>query len=245
VVEFRSQFQEVERQQIVDISTEILFSKDGAEALNYLENVRGFSQDVIKKFHLGYLPLYAKCDDGYKHELAGRIIIPVYDQYNKLIILSSRDWREDAKMKFFHETFPKSFYLYGLNSAKKEIIKNKMAIVVEGEFDTIYCHMAGFPCAVGVIGSALQLNQIALLSRYCRDIYIVFDGDQAGLDAIKRVKKIEYEVLLKQFYNINLIYVLMPKDLDPDDYLKVYGSKEFSRLLENSKKLIVGEETSG
>lgn len=206
-----------------------------------MSDARNFSPNeintIIDKYKIGYIPPHVKNRFGDKHEFAGRIILPVYDQHDRLIALSSRDWRPNSNMKFFHESFDKSLYLYGLNVAKENIIRQKMAIVVEGEFDVQKLYVKGFTFTVGVMGSALQLAQISLLARYCREIFLVFDGDEAGKTAADRMIKM---ALQRQFSVINfldVIPVMIPKNIDPDIFVDKYGQSGFIKLLKHSREI--------
>jgi len=215
-----------------------LRSEDGQEALSYLKNKRGFNDEAIDRFNLGYMPVWVKNYDGKRHELAGRIISPIYDPYNNLIALSSRDWREKAEVPFWHEEFTKRFYVYGINITKKEILKQNEVIVVEGEFDTIYLYGSGIKNVVGLLGSNFHFPQIVILSRYCNNMYLVMDGDKAGQTAIKKTMELSKENVLKK-YDINIIPVYLPENTDPDDFVKKEGKNKFFDLLSESKNKII------
>ena len=234
----REKIPEAEREKILKLGCIELFSPGGKVALDYLKNVRQFDEEVIRKFSLGYMPKHIKNHLGDRHELAGRIVFPVYNQYDGLVAFSSR--MPNVPRSFWHESYSKGLYLYGLNLAKKSILKNKKAIVVEGEFDVMKLHQFGIDCAVGVVGSAPQLHQIALLRRYCKDIFLVFDSDEAGQNAVNRITKGRTNNMAKYFNPIfletNLIVVKLPEDMDPDDFLKTRSRGEFISLLKDAKK---------
>jgi DNA primase len=212
-----------------------LRSDIGKEALSYLKDKRGFSDESINKFNLGYMPIDVKNYDGKRHELAGRIILPIYCQYNNLIALSSRDWRKDAMVPFWHEEFTKSFYVYGLNISKESILKKNEAIVVEGEFDVIYLYGSMINNVVGILGSNFHFYQLILLSRYCNNIFIVTDGDKAGKIAIEKAVALSKENMLKK-YDVNIIPVYLLDGFDPDDFVKKEGKEKFFELLNKSKE---------
>ena len=146
----------------------------GRKALDYLKDVRRFSDDMIDKFDMGY------CPHDVNHELSGRIITPIYDTYGEMVSISTRHINKDHKHRFWHESFDKSSYLYGLYQAKDTIRRLNKVIVVEGEFDAIAFHTYGFTMTIGCCGSAFTLFQVALLSRFCTNFYLLFDGDVAG-----------------------------------------------------------------
>lgn len=222
----RQSFGEVEREKILELSQLTLWSKEGENALAYLRNERCFSDEVIKSFNMGFVPMRVN------HELRGRILTPFFDPYGKIVAFSSRHILD--KRNFWHESFDKSFYLYGLHIAKKYIFQSKKAILVEGEFDVAYLHSRGIKMSVGVCGSAFNKFQAGLLARYCKEVYVVFDGDEnrTGQRAINRVIKLHKNKL----HGMNFIPVFLPEKKDPDDFIKEYGKNEFKLLLQESKK---------
>tara|TARA_Y100000310_G_scaffold344994_1_gene461021 strand:- start:6821 stop:7453 length:633 start_codon:yes stop_codon:yes gene_type:complete len=209
------------------LAKETLHSHEGREALKYLTEERGISIDVLKNFDVGYCP--ARVD----HELKNRIITPIYDVYCNLVALSSRHLKYKS---FFHESYDKSFYLYGLHAAKRDIICYNKAIVVEGEFDALYLHSHGFPIAVSMNGSSFGFFQTSLLSRYCSNIYVIFDADKKREQSVKRTREM-YKRMGFGGYGINFFLVYLPNGCDPDDYLKENGKEAFIHLLQNSVKV--------
>ena len=90
----------MERERVANLSKQTLRTDIAIEALSYLKETRKITDQVIDEFQLGYVPPDIHNDNGDIHEFAGRIVIPVYDQYGFLVALSSRDWRENAYSKF-------------------------------------------------------------------------------------------------------------------------------------------------
>lgn len=198
--------------------------------MSYLKDKRGISDFIIDKFDLGFVPFQTT------HQFHGRIITPIYDSYNNLIALSTKSLEipKGEPWHFMHEDFEKRFYLYGLNNAKKNIFKYKKAILVEGEMDTLFLHSLGFDIAVGLCGSAFSIYHSALLARYCKEVYIVLDGDRAGRDSKDRIKQIFKDYNFSQ-YDMKYMYVNLPEGYDPDDFIKEKGKKSFKNLLINSR----------
>lgn len=225
----------MEREKVLQNAKLTLRSNDGTEALAYLRVKRKFPDAVIDTFELGYVPSWVTNMYGDSHEFAGRIVIPIRNQYGELVALSSRDWRENAYSKFWHEQFSKSDYLFAINIAKSSIIKNKKAIVAEGEFDIAQMHSHNIKCAVGMLGSVLGLKQISILARYCQEIYAVFDGDEAGLKSLDKTMQMSRGYRLDENYGIRIIPVVIPDKMDPDDFLKKLGRQKFIELLKESK----------
>jgi len=184
----------------------------------------------LDQFNVGYCPARSS------HELSNRIITPIYDQYGTLVAVSSRHFVQ--KKNFFHESFVKAFYLYGLHIAKHSIIKHKKAIVVEGEFDVMYLHGQDFPMSVGVCGSSFSAFQAAMLLRYCRDIYFVFDGDDKLNQTIARIHKLHKDHNLTAF-DMRFFTVKLPNGFDPDDFVKKLGRKAFIKLLKETKQKVI------
>jgi DNA primase len=227
VTQWENRFREVDRRKIVDLAKKSLWGKEGKEVLNYLKNERGFSDVVIDELDFGF------CPSNIDHQLRGRIITPIYDAYDCLVALSTRDFRRGKG--FWHETFAKKMYVYGLNCAKESIIKSQKVIVVEGEFDVASLRTNGFKMTVGICGSALTLFHIVLLARYCSDIYLAFDGDTAGERALEGAMKI-YKGYNLEANDIRLIPVGLPSEMDPNDCLRKQGAKKFKEILIASKE---------
>jgi DNA primase len=225
----RDKFMEMEREEIVRTAKEeLLRGVRGKEALNYLKNTRKISDAVIDEFNVGY------CPPEVKHQVCGRIITPIYDTDHTLVALSTRHLDKNHPQRFWHESFDKGSYLYALNYAKYDIrLKNKV-VLVEGEFDVMVLHSHGFKMAVGVLGSSLTLFQIALLSRYCSEFYLLFDGDNAGRATTERVMGLYREKNIKN-YGIQFIPVYLPDGDDPDDFLLREGVKGLREKFVSSK----------
>ena len=247
----RSRLPEVERLEIVKKASKLLWKPVGKDALSYLKNVKCLSDETIKSHNLGYVPKSVKINDSgekRRHELAGRITIPIYDSYSNLAYVSSRDWREDARMKFWHESVEKSHYVYDLNMAKKHILRNHKAIVVEGEFDTLALHNNGIKYSVGILGSALNLIQIGMLARYTKEIYLAFDSDKSGQSTIEKIMSLYKEKRL-DIFDISIIPVYLPspksigiedeRKTDPDLLIRKKGKSGFLEMLKKAKENVV------
>ena len=228
-MEYVEIFREVDRKKIILAAKASLRQPEGKEALNYLKNKRQFSDEVIDRFDFGYCPL------NINHQLRGRIITPIYDHHNSLIAISTRYIDKKRQNRFWHESFDKSYYIYGLNIAKSSIMKHNKAVLVEGEFDVALLHSKGLSLAVGVCGSSFTLFQASLLSRYCSDVFVVFDGDESGKKSIKRTMDLykKYNLIA---YKINYIPVFLPQNEDPDEYVRRQGMKKFKELLKKSRE---------
>lgn len=213
----------------MQLAKQTLRSEEGKKVLDYLKDKRGLSDDVIDKFDIGY------CPDRINHEVSGRIIIPIYDSYGNLVVLSTRHPDRQRVDRFWHESFDKRTYLFALDKAKESILKIQKAIVVEGEFDVCSLHSRGVNMVVGSCGSNFSLFQISLLIRYCSEIYLMFDGDEAGERATQKTIEIYKENELHQ-YGIDFIPVRLPKGFDPDDFIFKEGVEGMMSILKKSKE---------
>jgi DNA primase len=225
----RLKFPEEERAKILEAAQETLWQTEGKAALEYLKEKRYLSETIIKRFQLGY------CPRNLQHELAGRLIMPVFDAANNLIAFSTRDYLAEKKFQHWHESFDKSNYLYGLNIAKNHMRKTDKAIIVEGQFDTTCLHSHGLHMTVGLMGTSMSLVQIGLLARYCSEIYIVLDPESTGEEGSRKIMEMYKDNYLKKF-GLNFINVRLPEELDPDEYIYKYGRDNFVNILYNAKE---------
>jgi len=224
-----NRFSEAEREKILKAAKITLSKPEGKRALDYLLNVRKLSAEVIDQFDFGYCPLDVD------HQMRGRIITPIYDAHGNLVVLSTRHIDESRSDKFWHETFNKGSYVYGLNRARKSIIRSNKVIIVEGEIDVTALHSRGFSMTVGMCGSALTLFQVALLSKYCSFFYLMFDDDTAGKRAIARAMEM-YEEFHLSAYNLKFIPVHLEKGYDPDEFIKKCGRRKVRERLIEAKE---------
>jgi len=221
---FRSKFPEWERQKITELASQTLDTDEGKEALRYLTDKRHLSIETIKTYRLGYMPFRVD------HELHGRLIIPLCNPFDDGIrVLSSRDFRPNAKMKHFHESFKKSGYLYGVRYALRHIIEQDSVIIVEGEFDCMRLHTAGIKNTVALLGSSVSLIQLAQIRSFTDHFIFCFDGDDAGIHATK-ARAIEK---IKQTTKVD--FINLPDGYDPDSYVSEYGKDNFLNLIKNKE----------
>ena len=237
-------FSDVDRKYIAELSQKSLWeeqSDDVAQAWDYLRQTRKLSDDVLKSLRFGYYPARLK---NRGHDWAGRLIMPLYDQHDQLIVLTSRDFRctDKTKMPHLHEEFNKKLFLYGMNVAKQNIIKQQKAIVVEGQFDTACSHTYGFNFTVGILGSAFSLYHLCILARYTQDIFLVFDSDDAGLKNLSRSMKM-YQNYGLETLDIKFIPVCIPKHKDPDEFLRQEGKISYKELLAEAKSKVYETST--
>ncbi len=238
-----------------------LFLPAGKAALEYA-NGRGMPKATLVNFGIGYAPdgwdnlVKAMRAKGYTDQelkdsglvtesrkngaiydrFRDRLMFPIIDVRGNVIGFGGRIMNnknpDDAKYLNSPETviFNKRKNLFGLNYAKKS--KLGYMILVEGYMDAIALHQYGFDCAVASLGTSLTQEHAALLSRYTEQIYLIYDGDEAGQRAAQRAIPILEKAGLR-------IKVLRMRDAkDPDEFLKKFGADRFKILLEESSNRV-------
>lgn len=233
-----------------------------AIGLSYFRE-RGFREDIIKKFELGYsLDESAALTDaalakGYNLEyliksgltkskdnrnfdfFRGRVMFPIHSIAGKVLGFGGRTLKTDKKVaKYFNspesELYNKSKILYGLYFAKNAIIKYDNCFLVEGYTDVISMHQCGVENVVASSGTSLTEGQINLIKRYSDNITILYDGDAAGIKASFR----GIDMILKEGLNVKV--VLFPDGEDPDSYAQKHSASEVVEYIDqNAKDFIV------
>ena len=224
---------------------------------------RGFREDIIEKFQLGYcldesegftkvaLAKNYKLDFLVKAGLTkvkdnrsfdfyrGRVIFPIHSIAGKVLGFGGRTLKADKKIaKYFNspesELYNKSKILYGLCFAKNAIIKYDNCFLVEGYTDVISLYQSGVENVVSSSGTSLTSDQIKLIKRYTENITILYDGDAAGIKASFR----GIDMILSEGLNVKV--VLFPDGEDPDSFAKKSTTEELKGYIEeNSKDFIV------
>ncbi|MGV6861801.1 MAG: DNA primase [Putridiphycobacter sp.] len=224
---------------------------------------RGFREDIIKKFDLGYCLDESKAfsdaaltkgykldylvktgltktkDDRFFDFFRGRVMFPIHSIAGKVLGFGGRTLKTDKKLaKYFNspesELYNKSKILYGLYFAKNAMIKYDACYLVEGYTDVISLHQSGVENVVASSGTSLTEGQINLIKRYTDNITILYDGDAAGIKASFR----GIDMILSQGLNVKV--VLFPDGEDPDSYAKGHSDTEVKTYIqENAKDFIV------
>lgn len=232
-----------------------LFKPAGKWALEYYIS-RGLSPETIKSFGLGVaLPewdalakhlrskgfkfedmvqadVVTKSNKGtYFDRFRDRTMFPVINIRGNVIAFSGRRRTEDKTVAKYVNTkdtvvYNKSQNLFAINFAKANC--SEQIILVEGNFDAVALHQAGFKNVVAPLGTAFTIEQAQLLNRYTKEVIICFDSDEAG--------KIAVEKAFKTMANMGLsIKVLtLPEGKDPDEFLKKHQAFEFQKLIDNA-----------
>ncbi len=235
--------------------------------LSYFKE-RGYREDIIKKFELGYSPdqwtalsdaaisdgfhkdyltaigLSIVRDDGNIYDrFRGRVIFPIHNLTGRVIGFGGRTLKTEKSVPKYvnspeSEIYHKSEVLYGLNFAKKTIIDNDVCYLVEGYADVISVHQAGIENVVSSSGTSLTSGQIRLISRFTKNVVILYDGDAAGIKASLRGT----DMLLEEGLNVKVVF--FPDGNDPDSYVQKYGSTEFKTYIDSHQEDFIFYKTN-
>lgn len=227
-------------------------------ALSYLKE-RGFRQEIIDRFQLGYAPLdrhlfsntatkaqfnrelliksgiVIEREGQLRDNYSGRIIFPIHNQSGKILGFGARVIKSNEKGPKYintpeNEIYIKSRILYGAYFARNAIDKNDECLLVEGYTDVISLHQAGIENVVASGGTALTPDQLRIIKKYTDNLTIVYDGDSAGIKAALR----GLDLALEEGLNVKL--VLIPDNEDPDSYVHKVGSQSFRNFIAENKK---------
>lgn len=178
----------------------------------------------------------------------GRIMFPLCDSSGRVVAFSGRILEDDGKSaKYLNSPdtpiFKKSSLLFGLDKAKQSIKKNDFSIVVEGQFDLILSHQAGFRNTVATSGTALvdgdkgennSINNLGMVSRLSQNIVFIFDSDKAGFNASIRATPIAMAL----FSDMNVKASAVPDGKDPADLIREKGPDAWREVIRNAKHII-------
>jgi DNA primase len=234
-------------------------TKEGQHAFDYLLN-RGFTKEVIDEFEIGYaldswdfiakflvkrgydaslmeeagLLVKKNNSDDYFDRFRNRIMFPIMDHQGMTIAFSGRVLG-DEKPKYLNspetKIFNKSKLLYNFHRARVHIRKNQQVILFEGFADVISSTRSGVEQAIATMGTSLTEDQAKIIRRNVSEVTICYDSDSAGIEATIRASKILKDAGCK------VKVAMIPDGLDPDDYIKKFGSEKF-------KNDVIGESVS-
>jgi DNA primase len=237
----------------------LLNTEEGRDiGLSYLKE-RGFREEIIKKFQLGFNPeardsftkaalasqynlellqksgLVTVRDERPMDNYRGRIIFPIHNQSGKVLGFGARILKTNDKAPKYINTpendiYVKSKVLYGSYFARQAIDKADECLLVEGYTDVVSLHQAGIENVVASGGTALTPDQLRLIKKYTNNLTIIYDGDGAGIKAALR----GLDLALEESLNVKL--VLIPDKEDPDSYVNKLGSAAFIDFVAENKK---------
>jgi DNA primase len=223
---------------------------------------RGFADEIIRKFQLGYSPekrdaftqaaigkqyntellqkagLIAHRNDQWVDNYRGRVIFPIHNHSGKILGFGARILKTSDKAPKYintpeNEIYVKSKILYGSYFARQAMDKSDECLLVEGYTDVISLHQAGMENVVASGGTALTPDQLRLIRKYTDNLTILYDGDAAGIKAALR----GMDLALEEGLNVRL--VLLPDGHDPDSYVRAMGSSAFQEYIQRNKKDII------
>ncbi len=228
-----------------------------AIAMTYFKE-RGFREDIIEKFELGYCSdawdgfTKSALDKGYKKEFIiktgltidhekglfdrfrSRVIFPIHGVAGKVIAFGGRSIKTDKKIaKYLNspesDIYHKSRVLYGMYFAKKSIVQQDKCFLVEGYTDVMSFHQSGIENVVASSGTSLTVEQIRLIKRFSNNVTIVYDGDAAGIKASLR----GIDLVLEQGLNVKVLP--LPDGEDPDSFAKKHSSTNLINYIKDKE----------
>ena len=233
-------------------------SEEGVEALKYLHD-RGISDEIIDKFRIGLAPslsdgLYqflikkgiseldlielglVKQEDNNKiHDIFRiRVMFPLSSNNGKIVGFSGRIYTASNQAKYINSNenvlFHKGEVLYNMHNAALPARQLDKIYLFEGFMDVIAAYRAGIKNGVATMGTALTKEHINSILSITKNIVLCFDGDEAGIKAMRRSAK------MLANYNIIPEAVVLPNNQDPDEYIKEYGAKQLEAYLISKAK---------
>ena len=239
--------------------SENLFQTDEgiSVGLTYFKE-RGFRQDTLKKFEVGYSfekrDAFSRkaLDDGFKQDFlvktgltiqheerifdrfSSRVMFPIHSLSGQVLGFGGRILKSDPKSaKYLNspesEIYHKSRILYGIYQARKSITQEDRCYLVEGYTDVLSLHEAGIENVVASSGTSLTQEQVRLIKRFTQNITILYDGDAAGIKASIR----GIDLVLEEGMNVKI--VLLPDKEDPDSYSKKLSNEDFLKFLKENE----------
>ncbi len=236
---------------------------NSSEAQKYIEK-RSIDENIIKEFDLGYsgsgrnnlynhlksknldindaistglIKKSNKKEGEYYDFFRNRFMFPIKDYKSNIIAFGGRAL-DGSNIKYINSAdsavFKKSYQLYNLNLAIEENRRPKNLIIVEGYMDVISLYQNNFKTSVAPLGTALTSYQLERAWKVCESPIIMFDGDEAGQKAAQRVAILALNNLSPDH---SLRFCLLPKDYDPDDYLKRNSPASLQSILDSSLSL--------
>jgi DNA primase len=238
----------------------------GQGALDYLLE-RGLTMALIDEFQIGFAPneraflekvflneqanaaffadtgLFVQRNDG---QLADRfyqrIMFPIRNPQGKTIGFSGRwfqteqdDGKDQPKYLNSPETllFNKREVLFNFDKARRSIRKEGQVFLFEGFMDVIAAWQSGIENGIASMGTSLTNQQIANIERVATEVILCYDGDEAGINATNRGID-----LLQEHSRVNVSVVRVPERLDPDDYVRKYGTEAFFKLAMHGRETV-------
>jgi DNA primase len=204
------------------------FAPSGWDALYRTAMEQGLSRDVLLDLNL---VMKSRGGSGYRDYFRNRIVFPIESLSNRVVGLAGRVM-DDSEPKYLNTMespiYYKSKILYGLNHSKEGIRKGGTAIIVEGYMDYLMLWKSGFRNVCAVCGTSFTQDQGRLLARYANHVYIINDGDRAGVRASVRAAD---ELLIA---GLDSNVVVLPEGEDPDSFVRKRGADELREFMRSA-----------
>lgn len=202
------------------------FSTEGRDALAKEAKQKGFNTNFLVKTGL----CYTRDDGQLRDRFWGRVMFPVHTLSGKVVAFGGRILKSDPKAAKYvnspeSEIYHKSRELYGIYFAKQAIVKQDKCFLVEGYTDVISMHQAGVENVVASSGTSLTSGQIRMIHRFTNNITVLYDGDMAGIKASIR----GIDMLLEEGMNVKVM--LLPDGDDPDSFARKHNATEFQEYI--------------
>ena len=239
----------------------------GQAARNYLE-IRQLDRELLEEFQIGFAPdrrdflvkvfeqrgytkeqmaasgLFVQLENGnFMDRFYSRVMFPIQDEHGRIIAFSGRylptdDEANDKRQpKYLNspegEIFNKREVLFNLHRAKATMRKDQEVYLFEGFMDVIAAYKSGIPNGLASMGTSLTEQQVRRIDKLVHQVVLCYDGDQAGQHAIYRAVS-----LFEEQSQLKMSIVSLPERLDPDEYVKKYGSESFVQLAQHSRQSV-------
>ena len=231
-----------------------LYTQSGKQALDYLRH-RGFDDDLIKMFGIGYAPEKSILHERFQKEgytevaqvksglvlenerhydrFHDRVMFPLYDEFGKVVGFSGRVYKAlDKNSKYMNspesDIFIKGKTLYNYHRAKEAVRQAGFVYINEGFMDVIAMHRAHHDNCIALMGIALTKDHLRMLKRMTRTIHLCLDGDMAGQAAAMKSS----DLLTSQGFEVKI--VLLPDGRDPDEILSTEGIEGLDAVLKDT-----------
>lgn len=218
---------------------ELGYSLEAWDALTKAAQEKGFQDKFLEKTGLTIFK-----EDGKKYDrFRSRVMFPIHNVSGRTIGFGARTLKTNDKStpKYLNspesEIYHKSDVLYGMYQAKQAIRMADVCYMTEGYLDVISLHQGGIENVVASSGTSLTENQIKLISRYTKNITVLYDGDAAGIKASLRGTDLILEA------GLNVDVVIFPQGEDPDSYIQKVGDNVFREYIKNQAKDFVSFKT--
>ncbi|MGX7051472.1 DNA primase [Leuconostoc palmae] len=230
----------------------------GEPALKYLREKRKLSDNIIKRFGIGYVPaenvllhyaqehnisrevmiaseLFIESESGdLRDRFTNRVVWPIRTVNGQVVGFSGRTLDVNNSIKYMNSPestfFNKGNLLYNFDQAKNSIRRTRTVLIFEGFMDVIASDMSGYANAVATMGTALTLYHVKQLTRLVDRVLLVYDGDEAGQEAAKR----SIDLIKKDNPAIDIGIIHLPDQLDPDEVRVQRGEQFLKQVLEQN-----------